>query len=121
MVLKKGDILNFEDKNMEEVEAFGGTVLVKGLSGEDRDKFESSMYEIKNFGSKNQTAEYRQDNLRARLVAYSVIDEDGNRLFQDSEISEIGKLPAKELDKVFEVAQRLSGISDEDVEDMTKN
>ena len=121
--LGREDILNADDRDVEivEVPEWGGKVRVATITAEKRDKFESSMFKIRNFGTKNQKAEYSQENLRARLVAYTVVDEDGNRIFSENDIKKLGEKSAKALDRVFEVAQELNGISDEDVEEMTKN
>jgi hypothetical protein len=60
-------------------------------------------------------------NIRAKLVALTVVDEEGNRIFSDSDASALGKKSAAALDRVFEVAQRLSGLRPEDVEELSKN
>ena len=49
------------------------------------------------------------------------VDEEGNQLFSEKDISALGKKSAHALDKIFEVGQRLSGITKEDVDDMSKN
>ena len=122
-LLGKEDILNAEDaqEKIVEVPEWNGKVRIKAMSGEMRDKFESSMVQIKNFGTKNQKVEYNQVNQRARLVAYSIVDEDGNRIFSEKDIIKLGQKSAKALDRVFSAAQELNGITDEDLEEMTKN
>jgi hypothetical protein len=50
-----------------------------------------------------------------------MIDESGKRLFPDADVRELGKKSASALQRVFEVAQRLSGLSNADVEELTKN
>ena len=61
------------------------------------------------------------ENLRARLVMLTVIDHEGKRLFSVKDVEALGKKSAKALDKVFEAAQRLSGLRDEDIEELTEN
>ncbi|MGM0409188.1 MAG: hypothetical protein ACQEQF_00380 [Bacillota bacterium] len=121
--LGRDEILGADDKDVKVVDVpeWGGKVRVSTITAEKRDKFEASMFQIRNFGTKNQKAEYKQENLRARLVAYTVVDEDGNRIFSENDIKKLGEKSAKALDRVFEVAQELNGISDEDVDEMTKN
>ncbi len=60
-------------------------------------------------------------NIRAKLVALTVVDEQGNRIFKDEDVKWLGNKSAAALDRIFEVAQRLSGLRDEDVEELAKN
>lgn len=116
--LTKEQILTAQDIQREEVDVpeWGGKVLVQGLTGQERDAFEASMIK-----GKGKNAEVNLANLRAKLVARSVINADGQRLFTDDEIPVLAKKSAAALDRVYSVAQRLSGISAEDVEELTKN
>lgn len=119
--LDRSAILNADDLQTEEIEVpeWGGYVLVRGLTGSERDRFDQSLIkDVK--GKKNQKTITLQD-ARARLVAYSVIDDQGKRLFNDADILELTRKSAAALDRVYEVAARLSGISDEDIEEITEN
>ena len=71
-LLTKERILAVDDIVTEDVDVpeWGGTVRVRGLSGTERDAFESSMIERR--GKKVET---NLTNLRAKLVAASVVDE----------------------------------------------
>jgi hypothetical protein len=60
-------------------------------------------------------------NIRAKLVALTVVDEDGNRIFSDEDAEALGKKSAAALDRIFAVAQRLSGLRPEDVEELAGN
>jgi hypothetical protein len=84
--------------------------------GDERDALEASM--IKGKGKK---AQVNLENLRAKVVARCVVDEDGVHIFSDADIPALGKKSAAALNRVYEVAQRLSGITDDDVEELTKN
>ena len=59
-------------------------------------------------------------NVRAKLVARSVVDESGARVFDDADVLKLSDKSAAGLQRVFEVAQRLSGLSDEDVDELVK-
>ncbi len=120
-VLGKDDILRADDIKIEEVPvpewAQDGAVLVKGLSGVERDAFEASM--IKGSG-KNQKVDTQ--NIRAKLCSLAIVDSEGNRIFDDlGAIAALGKKSAAALTRVYEVAARLSGLRDEDVEEIVKN
>ena len=49
-----------------------------------------------------------------------IVDEQGNRLFDDSEVAILGRLRVDVLNRIFETAQRLSGVSDDDIEELKK-
>ena len=116
--LSRDAILAVDDVQFEDVEVpeWGGKVRVKSLTGKERDALESSM-----IIGKGKNANVNLNNLRAKLVARSVVDEDGKRIFTDDDISALGAKSAAALTRVYEVAQRLSGITQEDVDELTKN
>ena len=107
-ILSKDAILAADDLPRETVNVpeWGGEVLVRTMSGTDRDAFEASLLE----------KDGRMENVRARLVALTLCDAQGDRLFNDSEIAALGRKSARALDRVFAVAQRLNGIGVEQVD-----
>lgn len=112
-------ILGLDDLQVEEVtipEWKNMVVCVHSLDGTERDALEESMTKVK--GKK---AEVNFKNMRAKLVVRASYDQDGNRLFQDTDEVAVGKKNAAALQRIFEVAARLSGITSEDVEELTKN
>ena len=92
-----------------------GNVIVKGMTAKERDQYETSFIVQKN-GKRN----FNLIDARAKLVMLTVVDEKGDRLFEASDVSRLSGMPASVIDKLFTVAQKLSGISDEDVEDLGK-
>jgi len=116
--LTRQAILDAQDLLTEEVQVpeWGGAVLVRGLTGEERDALEAEIVELR--GKKTQV---NMQNFRARLVARSVVGEDGRRIFTDADIKALGKKSAAALQRVFEVSQRLSGLSEEDLDELVKN
>lgn len=95
----------------------GTGVIIQGMTGVDRDAYETSMREEDSKG--RQKANFK--NLRARLIAFSAVDEDGSRIFTESQVEELGNKSAKVLDRLFDTAQRLSGIGVDDVEALLGN
>ena len=116
--LTRDDILNANDLQREPVPVpeWGGTVLVRALSGTERDAFEAGIVH-----PNGRRMTYTLDKLRARLVALSIVDEAGVRLFSDKDVVVLGRKSAAALDRVYNVAQRLSGLSAEDVDELVKN
>jgi hypothetical protein len=101
------------------VPEWGGEVLVRGMDGTARDKFEAAMMKDNMSGVSKDKA---LDNYRARLAASCIVDEDGKRLFQgDAVVRRLGTKSAAALTRVAEVASRLSGLTDEDVKELTGN
>ena len=116
--LTKEQILQADDLEMEVVEVpeWGGSVLVRGLTGTERDAFEGSIIILK-----GKRSSMNMRNVRAKLVARSIVDEFMERLFSDADVEALGKKSASALDRVFSVAQRLSGVSDDDMEELAEN
>jgi len=110
------EILQAQDIKYQEVAAWGGTVRVRSLSGKERDDYERQCIEFKGKGKTD-----IKSNMRARLVCLAACDNSGKRLFTDDQMIMLGAKSAAELDKVFAVAQQLSGITDADVEELEKN
>lgn len=105
----------FEDVEIPEWDA---KVRVRELTSAARDMWEQSNLDDKGKGQ----MKLRLKNARARLVALSVIDpESGELLFSGEDVLAIGGQSAAVVDRIYDVAGRLSGISDEDIEELTKN
>lgn len=117
-VLSRDDILNASDRPTRNVEVpeWGGTVIVRGLSGAERDAYEASMV-VTSPGGKVRT---NMRNIRARLVAMACVDSDGARLFTDSDVDALGDKSAAAMERVFDVARTLSGLTDDDVEELAE-
>jgi hypothetical protein len=120
MQLTREQILNAEDLPREAVEIseWGGMIWVRGLSASERDEFDLSFFEE---DGKRKTRQESLKNIRARLVALTVCDVHGNRIFTDGDIDAIGRKSGKIIDRLYDVASRLSGISGRDVEILSKN
>ena len=98
------------------VPEWGGEVVVRELTGAQRDAYEESCFTGR---GRDRRENFR--NLRARLVALAVVDEAGAPLFSETDVEALGNAGAAALDRVFTVAQRLSGLSAKDVEDLAGN
>lgn len=118
-MLTKESILASSDLPTEEVPVpeWGGSVFVRTMSGTERDAFEQSIIEGK--AAKGTAA--KMVNVRAKLAVRVLVDDKGTRLFTDADANLLGSKSGKALDRVFEVAQRLCGIGDKDVEELEKN
>jgi hypothetical protein len=121
-LLTHDEILGADDLITEDVETpeWGGPgsgVRVKALSGSERDKFQAGFLTFgpsANGGMKVVSVD--RTNAMARLAALSVVDADGKRLFSDADFLALGDKSAIALERVTDVAMRLSGLTAQTVE-----
>jgi len=113
-ILSKEQILQADDLRREQVVVpdWDGSVFVQTMTGIDRDAFELSL-------TKDGKASI--ENMRAKLCARTIVDENGNRLFTEDDVEALGKKSGTALDRIFEVAQRLNGIGADAMEKLAKN
>lgn len=91
-------------------------VLVRGLTGAERDAYELSITQGK---GKDQSLNIR--NARAKLLVICCVDEEGNKLFQQSDIALLGQKSAVALERLFDAARKVSGLTEQDVEELTES
>lgn len=88
-------------------------VIVRGLDAYMRDQWEMSMYQIR-----GRESVLHIENVRARLCAWTIVDENGLRIFSDDDIEDLGRMEPRGLDRVFVVARKLSGLTQEDINEI---
>ena len=119
MYLDKNAILGSVDLPREEVSVpeWGGKVLVRGLTAQERDALEESTVQRNSEG----VVKVIYDNMRARLASLTIVDGDGNRIFTQADVEALGNKSGAALDRIFDVAQRLSGMTKKSKEVALKN
>ena len=117
-LLTKDQILAADDIERIEVEVpqWGGSVLVQGLSAKQRGFLMDRIVDQRGNGRKLKLAD-----IQVLTCALSIVGEDGKRLFSDLEMNHLAAKSSAALQVVFEVAQKLSGLSDEQVEELSGN
>ena len=90
--------------------------LVRGLAMKEGDAYEQSLVEAKRKGAKLNMA-----NMRARLVVRCVVTEEGSLYFSESDADWLGEKSAAAVRRLHDVASRLCGMSQQDMEDIEKN
>jgi|SRR5690625_1355246 len=122
MLLSREDILRADDlpRELVDVEEWGGAVYVRGLTAAERDKFEASLFETKGKGP-NARQVFKGEDVRAKLAALTMVDAEGNRIFNDGDVKALAKKSAQALSRVYDVASRLSGMTKEDQEELEGN
>jgi len=98
------------------VDEWNVTLYVRELRGVERDAFERSMFEVKG----NDLTE-NLNNIRARYLVLCVVDKAGERVFKDDDAEALGNKSGKALDRLYEVAKRINGLTAADVEELSGN
>jgi len=117
-LLTKEQILAAEDLDFEEVEIkeWGGKVRLRCMTGTERDAFESAIYKIK--GDK---VEANRENFRSELLSRVLCNKDNKLLFNPREVKALGGKSGRVIDRLFDIAQKINGIGQSDIEELTKN
>lgn len=117
-ILNRDLILGAHDRVRElvAVPEWGGSVFVRSISGAERDAWELSIT-----GSKTGNTQLNLKNLRARLIVLAACDAEFRPIFNEGDVRALGDRNAKALQRVFEVAQRLAGMTKADVEELSGN
>jgi hypothetical protein len=123
MALSRSGILAADDIETEKVPVpeWGDDVIIRGLTGEELDAYQASRRQFRNAGTPQQELIFVQDNARASLLVKCLVDEHGERLFTDQDAGDLGMKNGKVLDKLYDVAARLSGLSGEEQEVLEGN
>lgn len=116
-ILSRDEILAASDIQIEMVEVpeWGGSVYVKGMTGAERDRFEAGVVT-----TNGQDSSLNMNDLRAKLCAICICDEAGKPLFSSRDVKELTKKSASALQRVFKKAQSLSGLTDDDLEELSE-
>jgi hypothetical protein len=109
----KAAALKTEDVPVPE---WGGSVLVRELRARERDEWEASLAV-----QRGRQMVPDVSNMRAKLAARIIVGADGEPLFTQQDVAALGELSAAPLDRIFEVASRLSGLNPADLEEKAKN
>lgn len=110
MLLTREQILAINDIQVIDVSIpeWGGIVKVKSMTGEERDKFELS------------TSGKKREHIRAKLLVLSVVGEDGKHLFTMEDVEQLSKKSSAPLDRILAVVKKVSGVDNDDVEELAK-
>src|ERR1700733_4572434 len=117
-LLTKDDILKANDltKELVKVPEWGGEVYVFALTGTERDKFEMAIVK-----KNTKKVEVNIENIRATLAVMSIRDENGIQLFTLEDVKALGNKSCAALQRIYDVATRISRLSKDDVEELAKN
>ena len=126
--LTRDSILGTDDIIVERVPVplWGGDVFVRSLTAAERDDFESTLMVTKTTRNKRgknvKDRDLNMKNARAKLVQLTVCksDTDKSQMFTTDDVISLGKKSGASLDLIYDVAARLAGITDNDLDEIEK-
>jgi len=120
-LLGRDDILGTKDRIFDYVGCpeWGGKVRVRSLSAQENDEYEISIYENNLPAVEGEKPKER--NVKAVLVALSVVDEKGRCLFTTADIKELGKKSNAPIVRIWRKVRQISGIGEGAVDRAEKN
>jgi hypothetical protein len=117
-ILSKEQILAAQDLETETVDVpqWGGSVLVRSMTARERGQLMANIVDQQGGARKVKYAE-----LQVRTCAASIVDAQGARMFDEADIAKLSRKSSGALQLVFDVAQRLSGMTDDQVKELTED
>lgn len=86
-----------------QVPEWGGEVCVREMTAGERDRWDA--WQI------DHTGPDRFNDLRARLLVTVLCDDAGARLFSDTDIEHVSRMPASIITRIWSVAVDLAGLT----------
>lgn len=116
--LSKTQIKQAVDSASEEVHVpeWGGSLFVRTLTSKERVGFELWLSP-----DSDKLKEKRRKQLKERLIVLCACDENGDSIFDESDLGWLAEKAAKPVDRVFEAARKLNGIGVDDIEELEGN
>jgi hypothetical protein len=116
-LLNRDQILAAEDIKTEPVNVpeWGGDVLVRAITRNQRDAFEDGLAK-----GKGKNRQLNMQNFSAKLLAICLVDEAGKCLFAPEDVEALGEKAAAPMQRCLDVATRLCGYSDAEIKDLVE-
>ena len=112
--LTKDQILAADDLGMLKltVPEWGGDVFIRVMSVGERDAYENEWLRKKETGV---------DDFRTKFLVRCLVDESGNRLFDNGDVTKLATKSAKVVNRLWKLAMDHNNLSDSSVEETAKN
>lgn len=121
-ILTRETILGAKDMTVMDVptpewDGEGSFVVVKRLNARERDNWEAGgvIYDSDGKSTPNFV------NMRARLCALTIVDEEGKRIFTDEDVVLLGEKSSLVITRIYDAACKLSGIGQDKEKNAVKN
>lgn len=112
--LTKEQILAVEDCSLLKlsVPEWGGDVFIRVMTVGERDAYENEWQRKKETGV---------DDFRTKFLIRCLVDEKGNRLFDNSDVQRFATKSARIMNRVWLAAMEHNNLSDSTIEELAKN
>jgi len=117
--LTADQIKQINDKRTTEtvrIPEWDGDVIVGVMSCWDRDDFV-----LRYQAQEEAKRAIPKQSIRAVLAAKCCVDERGERIFKDADIAWLSEKNTEAIERIWDVACKLNGIRDKDIDDTAKN
>jgi hypothetical protein len=119
LIAQQASDIKSETVEVPEWELVGeNAVIVKSLSGREREEYEQSCLKP---GKPGRASEIIYKDMKVKLVLLCCFDSEGARIFLDGDESWLGEKSAMALQRLYNVAAKLSALTAEDVDELAKN
>ena len=102
-----------------EVPEWGGTVYVRPMSAGERDRWEGEILERTE--KRKESIVKATENMRAEFLSKCLCDQTGELLFGQEDMEALAGRSYLAIDRAYEVAQSVNGLTDADVAELEKN
>ncbi len=118
VALIASDIFAVSDLEPEwlEIPEWNGGLFVRPMTGLERDNYEQSLVR-----GKGANREMNIANARAKLVVMVAVNEAGESVFTKGDVKRLGEKSSAALNRIFELATKQSGMSEQDIEELTED
>jgi hypothetical protein len=112
--LTKDQILAADDLGLLKltVPEWGGDVYIRVMTVGERDAYENEWQRKKETGV---------DDFRTKFLVRCLVDEKGNRLFDNGDVTRLAQKSARVMNRVWLAAMEHNNLSDQSIEELAKN
>lgn len=114
MSLTKEQILAAEDMGLLKVAVpeWGGDIFIRVMTVGERDAYENEWQKKKETGV---------DDFRTKFLVRCIVDEKGNRLFDNGDVVRLSQKSARVMNRLWLAAMEHNNLSDDSLEEVAKN
>ena len=112
--LTKEQILAADDMGLLKITVpeWGGDVYIRVMTVGERDAYENEWQRKKDTGV---------DDFRTKFLVRCLVDEKGNRLFDNADVIRLSQKSARVMNRVWLAAMDHNNLSDQSIEELAKN
>jgi len=114
MALTKDQILSVDDLGLLKlhVPEWNGDVFIRVMTVGERDAYENEWQRKKETGV---------DDFRTKFLVRCLVDEKGNRLFDNGDVTKLAQKSARVMNRIWMAAMEHNNLSDQSIEELAKN